>query len=276
MAKPVKTSLKDMLNDIFPQAPAGMAGVTDVARQPQRDNAPSRAGGGGQAGRPLPGATMNRAQAARAARDGASRVRWTHESMEFMNSVMADQQADIIDNAEARAQLNPPGDEVTEGVEPVPPTTENLPALISRAVQVDHGGFTPKWMQVKQLPGYQFSQIRRLGRAVFSSFTKTALEDMQILSTVTNKEIEVRAMMAWIRKNGIRDDEALLSFGAVDAQTGLWKTKDYTFLVVRDFSGYHVFGWAGGRGVALKNDARGLLAGPEPEAENNAGGPRMR
>ena len=165
---------------------------------------------------------------------------------------------DEISDAEAmrHAGADDDGDD-TVGITPVPPTTENLPAVIHHEVALTGGRIDPEWHQVKHLPGYLQSGIRALARQVFRQFTDTPIEDIQILTSVANlnPERDVVGMMDWIRRNGAKDDSATLDFErfmpGYSADASLWRTKDYSFLLVRDFGGYYIYGWSGGRGVHL-------------------------
>lgn len=137
------------------------------------------------------------------------------------------------------------------------PTTDNLPALINRDLQLAGGRqrVDPEWHQVKHLPGYMQTAIRALARPVFRQFTDTPIEDIQMVCTILNGERDTRGVMAWIRQHGARDDSAAFDFGATipgyTAEATLWRTKDFSFLLVRDLGGEYVYGWAGGRGVHL-------------------------
>jgi len=167
-------------------------------------------------------------------------------------SIMSAGLRDVLTDEEAAINAG-----FTEGVEvPVP---ENLPAVISRQIATTGGEIVPEWHMVKRLPGYLRNQVRAFGRLVLSQFTDTPIEDIQTVTTLTNDEIEVRALMAWIKANGIRDDRAEMDFGQTipgyRADVQIWNVKDYSFLLVKDFAGYYVYGWPGGRGVHLENDA---------------------
>lgn len=142
----------------------------------------------------------------------------------------------------------------TDGAVPEPRTPENLPAVISTAVaRSEDVPFEPQWHMVRHLPGYMQRAIRAMGRQIFGPFTETPLEDIQVLSTLSNDDTEVKMMAAWIRKNGVRDDQAEMDFAATmpgyAAQTQIWSTQGYQFMIVKDFAGYYIYGWPGGRGV---------------------------
>jgi hypothetical protein len=147
----------------------------------------------------------------------------------------------------------------TEGCEPVPRRPETLPAIVSRAMSVEGGAkIVPEWHMVRHLPGYLQSRIRQLGRQVFAPFTDTPIEDIQVLSTLSNPDRDVKAVATWIFRNGIRDDEAELEFGQImpdyKANTQIWNVEGFTFMVVKDFAGHYVYSWPGGRGTQLDND----------------------
>jgi len=167
---------------------------------------------------------------------------------------------DEIGDAEAhrRSGIGDLGDVDDIGHEPIEPTTANLPAVIRHEVALAGDvRLDPEWHQVKQLPGYFQNAIRGLGRSVFRQFTDAPLEDMQVLTTLgnINPEHDVVGMMTWIRRNGARDDSANIDFDRImpgyQADVSLWRTADYSFLLVRDFAGHYIYGWGGGRGVHL-------------------------
>jgi len=132
------------------------------------------------------------------------------------------------------------------GQENIPVTPETLPTVISTAV-ANTGEVSPEWHMVRNLPGYMKSAIRAMGRAVFSPFTNTPIEDIQVVSTLSNPKPEVRAMMNWIRENGHRDDEAELHFHEImpgyGAKTQIWTVENCTFMLVQDHAGHYVYGW---------------------------------
>lgn len=138
-------------------------------------------------------------------------------------------------------------------------TPENLPAIISTAIaNTDETMIIPKWHQLKNLHGYRAQQIRALGRQIFEVFTDTPIEDIQACTTLSNDTIEVQAMMAWIKKNGVRNDKMEMDFDAVmpgyKADVQNWDVEGFSFLLVRDDYGHYVWGWPGGRGVHLEEE----------------------
>lgn len=156
-------------------------------------------------------------------------------------------QSDLARNAEPTAGH-------TDGV-PEPTTIENLPMVINNQLSTDGMNIEPKWHMVRNLPGYMQQGIKALGQMVFAPFTSTPIEKIQVLSTLSNEEVEVKAMMTWIKRNGVRDDEAELEFGEImpgySAQTQIWNADGYKFMVVKDFAGYYVYGMEDGRGTKL-------------------------
>lgn len=168
---------------------------------------------------------------------------------------------DVIDDAEARrrAGADEPDLVPTEGVERRPPRPETLPAVISTAMtRTGDARIVPRWHMVRHLPGYQMEAIRTLGRSVFAPLTDTPIEDIQTVSTLSNRSEEVKAMATWIFRNGIRDDEAEMDFARVmpgyAAKTQIWNVEGFTFMVVKDFAGHYIYAWPGGRGTRLGSD----------------------
>jgi len=168
-------------------------------------------------------------------------------------------QRDVISDEEA-ARIAGYGDDAfaDEGI-PEPRTPEMLPAVISRAVAETGDGLVhPQWHMVRNLPGYLREPIRALGRPLFSQFTDTPLEDIQILTTILNPDRELQALAGWIRRNGIMDDDPEIDFDRVfpgyKVKPQIWNVEGYTFLLMEDFAGRYIYGWPGGRGVHLENE----------------------
>lgn len=128
---------------------------------------------------------------------------------------------------------------------PIPVTPENLPAIISTAV--GRYGQDVKWHMVKNLPVYMSSAIRSIGRQVFAPFTKTPIEKIQVLSSLTNSDHELSVIGDWIAKNGRKNDRMTMQFEKVfpgyDAQIDVWQAEGYTFVVVKDFMGKYIYAW---------------------------------
>jgi len=229
---------------------------------------------------PLPGRQAGSIEGRATGMAAARRVMGTPGAADMAAALANSGLRDAISDAEAaRISGNGHGYGYGEGVLDEPRPTENLPAVISRAVAERGGTFQPTWHQVKHLPGYLSSPVRALGRAVFAQFTRTPIEDIQILCTLTNPEAEVRAIMGWISLHGIRDDQASLDFARAmptlpgrpgmaqpKADVQVWNTQGYSFVLVRDPFGHYVYGMAGGRGVHLaQSKPAARIAHDEPE-----------
>lgn len=167
---------------------------------------------------------------------------------DYMGRLAASGLEDEIDDEEAARRAGH-----TDGAEPTTVTPQTLPAVVNNALAETGANITPEWHMVKHLSGYMQQAIRAMGRMIFAPFTNTPIEEIQVLSTLSNDEIEVKAMMTWIMRNGIRDDKAELQFNeilpAYSAQTQIWNAEGATFMVVKDFAGIYVYAWPGGRGV---------------------------
>lgn len=208
---------------------------------PNANRAPDVAG-------PRPG-TVSREGPARI-RGGIDASHLNHLGALMNNRQLADMEADV-------PQIDP-----TVVPEPVPPTPQNLPAVIQTAIartDAEEPGrpvFNPKWQMIGNLPGYYADAIRALGRMLFSQYTDTPIDQINIMaSPMINSAREVDMMTHWIRRYGVRDDEAEIDFEDImpgyKAQTQLWNAEGYTFLLVLDAMGHYIYSWPGGRGVHL-------------------------
>lgn len=130
---------------------------------------------------------------------------------------------------------------------PEPRTPDNLPAVISKAVAQTDGRFNVKWHQVKNLPGYFQSAIRAMGRAVFEPVTKTRIENIYVISSLSNTETELRMLGSWIAKHGHKNDSMEMKFHDLlpgyNAKVDVYAAYGYTFAVVEDQFGRYIYGW---------------------------------
>jgi hypothetical protein len=153
------------------------------------------------------------------------------------------------------------GDEADSAMGTSETTPENLPAVISTAISASGDSkLNPEWHMVKNLPNYQMKAgIRQLGKMLFGSFTDTPIDEIQVLSTLSNPETDVKAMAHWITRNGVRDDVSEIDFSQIipgyKADIQLWSVSGFQFMICKDQFGFYLYGWPGGRGVHLGNDA---------------------
>lgn len=145
----------------------------------------------------------------------------------------------------------------TPGVRPQPTTPENLPAVIEKLPNLINKEVTkqtnvePEWHQVKNLPGYLQGAIRALGRQVFGSFTKTKIEDIQIIANVggngPNTKRELNAVAGWLKDKGKRDTDGEMNFQRsipdYEADFEIYNAKNFTFMIVKDEYGEYVYSW---------------------------------
>lgn len=194
----------------------------------------------------LPGERATAAQTRTAIR-GTLTAEAASQLSHLMNSGLRDNVQDDLHNVAP-----------TEGVERR--KIETLPAIISTAIaRTDENMIIPQWHQVRNLPGFSASAIRALGRQIFNLFTDVPVEDVQCCTTLSNDENEVKAMMAWIKKNGICNEKMKMDFDQVlpayAPYVQAWDVEGYSFLLVKDPMGHYVYGWPGGRGVHLEQEA---------------------
>lgn len=125
-----------------------------------------------------------------------------------------------------------------------------LPAIINKEIAAA-GETEPEWHQVKHLPGYLAKGIRAMGRQVFSTFTKTPIEDIQVIANLggrgPNELRELNAVAGWLKKNAKHNTTGEMDFkksiGDYDAEFAMFTAKDFTFLVVTDFAGKYIYSW---------------------------------
>lgn len=177
-----------------------------------------------------------------------------------------DNPADEISDEEARRRAGGAAAAPAAERPELPRNPENLPAVIrnelmARSDREYPDTWEPRWTMVRHLPGYMQNAIRAMGRQVFQQFTNTSLEDIQVMaSPMINTDHDMDRMMAFISRNGIRDDAATMDFErsipGYQADVALYRMADYEFLVVRDFAGKYIYGWPGGRGVHIAGGTR--------------------
>jgi hypothetical protein len=260
--KPTKTGTKDKTGfDFMPSLEPG--GAVATAGAAKRDVAPG-----------LPGKkSRKRVRSINAAPEVGAQA-----GQHFAQLGNVPDMHDEIDDAEARRRAGVGDDDMgaaDDGV-PEPVNIENLPAIINKEITETDGRFHPEWHQIKNLPRYIQQPIRALGRQIFGQFTDTPIEDIQMIGTIgnINPTQEVQGMMAWITKNGIRDQDAKMDFGQImpgyEADTSLWNTKDFTFLLVKDFAGYYVYGWVGGREFHVGHHEPKMIESEQPKKKVNS------
>lgn len=147
-----------------------------------------------------------------------------------------------------------------------PPTPDNLPAVISTAVaRTDYDGvpkgWQPKFKQVRESPAFFLNVVQATGREVFGPFTDIPIENINYMAhsrfaDLGSTNTEVDMMANWIRRHGVRDDQAELEFmrgpmAGYAPNTTIWNTDGYTFMLVKDQAGNYIYAWPGGRGVHL-------------------------
>lgn len=123
-------------------------------------------------------------------------------------------------------------------------------ANISREI-ANFGDVEPEWHAVKNLPGYMSNAIRALGRAVFSQFTDTPIEEINVIANLQdngpNSDTELAIVARYMRKYGQLDQEMTMDFEqTIPGYSGdikVYKTNGYTFCVVMDFMGKYVYAW---------------------------------
>jgi hypothetical protein len=139
--------------------------------------------------------------------------------------------------------------------EPETPTTDlalikprDLPKVITK--EMTHG-VTPQWHMVKNLPGYMQQGIRRLGRAVFNEYTRTPIDEIQVLAIVSghgpNTEREVNAVAKWAMDDGVKATTGEINFDHVmpgyKAKVQIHNAEGVQVMMVIDDYGKYIYAW---------------------------------
>lgn len=142
-------------------------------------------------------------------------------------------------------------------------TVTSIPAVVAREIS-NATHIEPDWHQVKHLPGYLKNPIRALGRKVFSVFTSTAIEDVQVLANLNgqgpNSKEELNAVAGYLMRNGQDDPNAVMDFEksipGYKADMKIIRDQGVTHLVVQDFAGHYIYSWPSADDVAVKGAQR--------------------
>ncbi len=151
----------------------------------------------------------------------------------------ADQDVDL---AVGRPEPRTPGTDVAN--------IETMPDVINKEIS-KHAPVEPDWHQIKNLPGYIKAAIRAMGRQVFGTFTKTKIEDIQVIANLggqgPNTEREINAVAGFLKDNGTRDTDGEMNFQRsipeYDAEFKMYSADGFTFMVVQDDYGDYIYSW---------------------------------
>lgn len=165
------------------------------------------------------------------------------EKLSFLNRLGLE---DEISDEEAARRAG-----VTRGeADQTPPEPTTMPAVISQEIAAEEG-VEPEWHAVRNLPGYLQNGIRAMGRQVFGTFTKTPIEDIEVIANLggqgPNDTRELSAVAGWLRKNAERHTEGEMNFAQsipdYGAEFVMYKAEGRTFLLVKDFAGKYIYSW---------------------------------
>lgn len=145
-------------------------------------------------------------------------------------------------------------------------TIETMPDVINKEI-AKHAPVEPEWHQVKHLPGYLASAIRAMGRQVFSVFTNTRIEDIQVIANLSgqgpNSEREMNAVSGWLKDNGVRDTDGEMNFQRsipdYGAEFQVYNAEKFTFMIVKDEYGNYVYSWPTKDNKTFANDKHKAL-----------------
>jgi len=201
-----------------------------------------------------PGRQATVEEAAAMATTAVQNMQMTDDAVDFLSDVVANGSTDEISDDEARRRAQIPEETLRIGgirqrlarlPRPTQPGTDLVVQNFQNAlIEAKESPFEPKWMKVRQLPGYLLSQIRRLGRDVFAELGATVpLEEVQIISTLTHPTTDVQKMAYLISNYGQKMSEQTNIFGNVSCDVQIWRFANYDWAVVADFGGSYIYGW---------------------------------
>lgn len=144
-------------------------------------------------------------------------------------------------------------DEVAQanvGLDITKPKSTTLPVVINTSLRAV-GEQEPEFHMVKNLPGYMVSGIRAVGRKVFEPFTKTKIEDIQVIANLNNSgpnsSLEINSVAAFLKKYGTRNSKYEISFfdkiPGYEADALIYTYANFTFLLVKDHAGDYIYAW---------------------------------
>jgi len=169
-----------------------------------------------------------------------------------------------------------PDPEPPEELPAVRVNTENLPAVAGQALQAA-GVQDPDFHQVANLPGNMNRAIRTLGRALFSSLTRTDTDDVWMVGNLNgqgpNSRAEVNAVAGWVRDTGERVTDGDIDFDTTipgyRADIQQWTAAGIRWLLVRDEFGDYVYSWPERDSITPSGTDR--LAAPERDQPRRLG-----
>jgi hypothetical protein len=161
-----------------------------------------------------------------------------------------------------------PDPEPPEDLPAVRVNTENLPAVAGANLRAA-GVQDPDFHKVANLPGNMSRAIRTLGRALFSSLTRTPTNDVWMVGNLNgqgpNSRQEVNAVAGWVRDTGERVTDGDIDFDTTipgyRADIQQWTASGIRWLLVRDEFGDYVYSWPEGDSVTPASTDR--LTAPE-------------
>jgi len=178
------------------------------------------------------------------------------EKLSFLQRLgLEDEITDVQAAANAGVDIHQGNDEEYGRPEPRPPgtdvaTIQTMPDVVNKEIAT-FANIEPEWHQVRNLPGYLKGAIRSMGRQVFGVYTKTPIEDIQIVANLggqgPNSERELNAVAGWLHDNAERDTKGEMNFQQSIPDYGadfqIYTHDEFTFMLVDDEYGKYVYSW---------------------------------
>ena len=117
----------------------------------------------------------------------------------------------------------------------------------------------PRWIRLSQLPGFMWAAIRAMGESVFSLFTSTRLDRIEVIAHLSgnylhagfNSRTVIDATAARLRRRS--DPSRIVEYsteqmaqflgGRYQARAVQFEDPNYTYLMVQDPMGSYIYRW---------------------------------
>ena len=144
----------------------------------------------------------------------------------------------------------------------------------------------PRWLRLSQLPGFMWAAIRAMGESVFSPFTSTRLDRIEVIAHLSgggfhtgfHSRAVIDATAARLRQGS--DPSRILEYsseqmaafpgGLYQARAVQFEAPDYAYLMVQDPMGSYIYRWPSGdtrRRMEGLMASRTLPIGRNPEGQ---------
>lgn len=132
----------------------------------------------------------------------------------------------------------------------VPVTPQTIPDTLKRSL-ANAGTVVPEWHMVANLPGNMREPIRRLGKAIFSQYTNTPTDQIQMIGNLggqgPNAVREINAVANWVVTQGEEVTSGQINFDNIMpgyvANIKVYNAEGVQVMLVTDEYGQYIYAW---------------------------------